>query len=326
MKHIPAPRIDRQVAFHFQGDWGQANLHRICGWLMQELADNCGPGSRMAVWNGRGGADAAHAVSAKEVDLAFMVPAISVRMALDGTGLFEGSPNPRLRAIGTMPQTDRLILAIRSDAGIGSLEQLRAKKAPLRIATSQDDGVNTIGFAAQRMMEFCGIPRATLESWGGRYLEAERPSDCVDLVRRGEANAIIHEAIMTPYWHNLADSVDLTFLHWEDAALAEMERRYRWTRATVPQGFLRGMSEELTALEFSDFLAVARDDMPDDVAYLLAWCMCERRAALERQYAHIPPHRSPVTYPLEPARIAQTTIPLHPGAERYYRDAGLLPD
>ena len=31
----------------------------------------------------------------------------------------------------------------------------------------------------------------------------------MDLVRKGEANAIIHEAIMTPYWHNLADNVDL---------------------------------------------------------------------------------------------------------------------
>jgi TRAP-type uncharacterized transport system substrate-binding protein len=52
--------------------------------------------------------------------------------------------------------------------------------------------------------------------------------------------------------------------------------------------------------------------------------MCERREAIERQYAHIPPHRSPVTYPLDPVKIAQTSIPLHPGAERYYRDAGVL--
>jgi hypothetical protein len=52
--------------------------------------------------------------------------------------------------------------------------------------------------------------------------------------------------------------------------------------------------------------------------------MCERRAALERFYLHIPPERSPLTYPLVPAKIAATTIPLHPGAEHYYRDAKVL--
>jgi TRAP-type uncharacterized transport system substrate-binding protein len=163
-----------------------------------------------------------------------------------------------------------------------------------------------------------------LESWGGGYIESERPIDCVEFVRKGQANAIIHEAIMTPYWHGLADAVDLNFLSWEAPALAEMERRYRWTGATVADGYMRGIKGTLQGLEFSDFLAIARDDMPDDVAYLMAWCMCERREAIERQYAHIPPHRSPVTYPLDPVKIAQTSIPLHPGAERYYRDAGVL--
>jgi TRAP-type uncharacterized transport system substrate-binding protein len=31
-----------------------------------------------------------------------------------------------------------------------------------------------------------------------------------------------------------------------------------------------------------------------------------------------------VTYPLVPAKIAATTIKLHPGAERYYREAKVI--
>jgi TRAP-type uncharacterized transport system substrate-binding protein len=64
--------------------------------------------------------------------------------------------------------------------------------------------------------------------------------------------------------------------------------------------------------------------MPDDVAYLIAWCMCETREGIERTYRHIPPERSPLSYPLEPRKIASTSIPLHPGAAAYYRDAGVL--
>ena len=77
-------------------------------------------------------------------------------------------------------------------------------------------------------------------------------------------------------------------------------------------------------LDFSDFLILVRDDMPDDVAHLLTWCLVEQRAWIERQYRHLPPHRSPLSYPLVPERMGRTTVPLHPGAHRYFADARLL--
>jgi hypothetical protein len=36
-----APVIARPITLTFQGDWGQANMHRICGWLAQEIGDRC---------------------------------------------------------------------------------------------------------------------------------------------------------------------------------------------------------------------------------------------------------------------------------------------
>jgi hypothetical protein len=69
---------------------------------------------------------------------------------------------------------------------------------------------------------------------------------------------------------------------------------------------------------------IARSDLPEDIAHMIAWCLCEKRAVLERMYRHIPPERSPVTYPLEPKKIATTSINLHPGAARYYREAKLI--
>jgi len=321
---IPAPRIDRSITLHVKGDWGQANLHRIWGWLAQEINDRCGPYSRTAIWTGRGGADAVQAVGRGEVDISLAVPACFVPMALDGSGIFKGEAFPHLRALGTMPQTDRLIFAVRAQHGITSFADLRGKKPALVIATCQDDGVNTIGFAAQRMMECAGIPRAELDRWGGRYLESERPIDSTEAVRTGKADAVIHEAIMTPYWKALADEIELDFLPVEPAVLAKMRADYHWPGAEVAAGYLRGIKAPLQALEFSDFAMVCRADLPDDLAYLIAWCMCERREAIERAYRHLAPERSPVTYPLVPAKIAKTPIPLHPGAERYYRDAGVI--
>ena len=320
---VPEPRIARSITLNFKGDWGQANLHRICGWLAQEINDRCGRHSRTAIWTGRGGADAVLAVGRGEVDVALAVPACFVPMATDGSGIFQGESFPHLRALGTMPQTDRLIFAVRAELGVSSFAELRAKRPALTIATSQDDGVNTIGFAAQRMMECAGIPRTELARWGGRYLESERPIDSTEAVRTGRASAIIHEAIMTPYWRALADEVELNFLPVEDEVLAKMKAQYRWPSARVAKGYLRGIEADFETLEFSDFAVLCRTDLPDDVGYLTAWCMCERREAIERGYRHLAAERSPLTWPLDPAKIARTPIALHAGAARYYRDAGI---
>jgi hypothetical protein len=50
--------------------------------------------------------------------------------------------------------------------------------------------------------------------------------------------------------------------------------------------------------------------------------MVKTRGALEAQYAHLPQDHSPVTYPLVPADMARTPVPLHPSAARGYADAG----
>jgi TRAP-type uncharacterized transport system substrate-binding protein len=318
------PLLERSLTLHFAGDWGQANLHRVCGWLAQELGDRTGPYSRFAIWNARGGTDSVRLVGRGLVDVALATPAAFVAMALDGRGPYGGEAFPHLRALGSVPQDDRLVLAVAAELGVRSWAELREQRVPLQIATSPDDGVNHIGLAVHRIMELEGIPRATLESWGGGYLEAERPPQCLARMRDGEANAVFYEAIMTPMWVELAEQRALHFLPIDAPVLDQLERDYGWPRGTLPAGYLRGLDAPLETLDFSDFLVIVRTEMPDDVAHLVAWCLGETRGALERQYRHLPPDRSPVSYPLDPARMAHTPITLHPGAARYYQEHGYL--
>jgi hypothetical protein len=316
------PRVDRPLTLHIQGDWGMANLHRICGWIAQEVGDRSGPGTRTAIWSGRGGADAVRAVVSGDADAALMVPAPFVRMAYDGRGMFDAEPHEELRALGTLPQTDRLVLAIDAEHGIRSFADWRERQTGLRVATSPDDGTNTIGYAVQLVMAAHGIPRSELEHWGGKYVEDERPFPVLTMMRDREVDAVFHEAIMTPGWREAAEARDLAFIPMEDEVLADLERDLGWPRAVVPKGYLRGLDADLHTLDFSDFLLMCRAEMPDDVAYLIAWVLGETRINLERQYHHIPPDRSPLTYPLDPMKIGTTSIPLHPGAARYFEQLG----
>lgn len=324
MAATPEPFIDRPLEVHFQGDWGWANLHRISGWLASQLLSHSAKGTRIAVWTGGAGIDAMRAVDSGEVDVSLFVPAGFAPMGLDGRGYFRGESFPALRALGTMPQIDAIVFAIPKRFGIHSFEELRAKRPPLRISTSLDDGNNTLGYAVQTIMATAGVPRALLESWGGGYVEGGPPYECAAFVAQGRADAFFYEAIMTDSWRNLANAIDFHFIPVEEAVLDELERTLGWARRTIPAGYHRGMDKPLTTVDFSDFLLLCRDDMEDDVAYLLAWAMCETREILERQYRHLPPERSAVTYPLDPVKIARTSIPLHAGARRYYEAAGYL--
>jgi TRAP transporter TAXI family solute receptor len=319
-----APFIDRKLELHFQGDWGWANLHRICGWLASEVLAHSASGTRIAVWTGGAGIDAVEAVASGQMHMSAFVPASFAPMALDGRGYFNGKAFPNLRALGTMPQTDPLVLAIPARYGIKSFADFRAKRPALRIACSLDDGNNTLGYGVQTIMAASGIPRATLEAWGGGYVEGGPPHECIGFAQDGKADAVFYEAFMTPYWKKFADTHELNFIPVEDEVLDRLERTLGWRRQIVPAGYQRGIDAPFATVDFSDFLMITRDDLDDEVAYLLAWAMCETKEILERQYRHLPGDRSPVTWPLDPRKIAATSIPLHAGAARYYRQAGLI--
>ncbi|TDD40153.1 hypothetical protein E1287_01150 [Actinomadura sp. KC06] len=308
----PEPSIDRSLTLHLRGDWGAANLHRVCGWISQELTDRCGPHTRVAVWNSRGFSDAVHAVGRGEVHVAMTTPAAFTAAALDGRGVYAGESHPDLRALGVVPQRDRLVVAVHRSVGVSTFAELRDAKPALRLATSVNDGVNHVGLAAHELLERSGVD---VPGWGGTVLADERPFETFAHVKAGRADAVVHEAVMLPHWQEFGG--DMHFLEVEAGVLDGLRADYSWPDAVVEEGFFPGCPRFRT-LDFSDFLVLARSDLADDVAYAIAWVLGETRDVIERQYRHIPPERSPVTYPLDPAAMGRAPIPLHPGAAAYY--------
>ncbi len=320
------PRLERSYTLHFVGDWGQANFHRICGWLTQEFCSRAGPQSRCATWSIRGGGiEAIDLVQNGEADLAIATPAALMPMALKGEGVFSGRPAPNLRALAVMPQDDCMVLALDPSLGISTFAELRKQRPPLKIALSGNDGTNFIGYVSRLFLAAHGLDDATLASWGAELIEDVRPDQSLGRFANGQANAVLQEAIMTPWWADLVENGKAIPLSAEENALASLKKTYGLGRNDRPAGFWRNVNQPIAALDFADFLILVRDDLPDDVAYLLTWCLVETRAAIERQYRHFAPTRSPLSYPLVPERMAASAVPLHQAARRYYADAGIIP-
>jgi uncharacterized protein len=324
---VPEPRISRSLRLNFMGDWGQANFHRICGWLCQEVCDRSGSKSRVAIWNTNGGGiDAPQAVFDGEMDLCLATPAALFSQALTGRGIFSSRALPDLRALVVLPQTDRMVFAIDPQFGVRSFADLRRLRPPITIATAPDDGISFIGYVAARYMEAHGVDAATLKSWGGRYIVDQRPEQALAHMEAGTSDAVLQEAIMTPWWQTMMRKRGAIALPAETGALEKLGIDCGFKAVSLPAGFLPGCEEPLPALDFSDFVVLVRSDMTTDVAYLITWCLVETREAIERQYRHIPADRSPLTYPLDPARMSRVPIPYHPGAREYFERAGILPE
>lgn len=321
---VPPPKVARSVTLHMRGDWGRANLHRALGWLGYELLSLTGPHTRYAIWNGRGGLDNVRAVGRGEVDLALATPAPFMGMAMDGKGPCAGEAYPHIRALGFVPQHDRLVVALRRDLGITSWAELRERRPKLRITLGPSDGISFMGIGADLLLEAHGLPRAALSQRGATFLEYEEPHLCTSAMRDGEANMIIQEAVMTAYWRELAEKRDLVFLPIEAGARDKLKAELGLPTTTLRKDYLRGIDREMEFLDFSHFMLLTTTDLPDDIAYALSWSLIERFSTLEAQYRHLPPERSPVSYPIDPKAAGRTSIPLHKGAERYFRDAGHL--
>lgn len=307
------PRISRSLTLHIKGDWGTANLHRVCGWLSQELTDRCGPYTRVAIWNGRGFVDSVRAVGRGEVDIALTTPAAFATCALDGTGIYDGEAYPELRALAVIPQRDRLVVGVHKSLSINTFPDLREHKPQLRMATSVGDGINHVGIAARALLDRAGVD---VLGWGGEFLADERPFESFDHVLAGRANAVVHEAVMLPHWQQFG--TDFNFLEVEQEVLDGLWADFRWPAATVEADYFP-QRDQFQTLDFSDFLVITRADLPGDVAYAIAWVLGETREIIEQQYRHLPADRSPVTYPLDPHTMGIAPIPLHPGAALYYR-------
>ena len=321
------PLITRSITLNFLGDWGQANFHRICSWLTQEFCDRCGPRSRVAIWSVRGGGiEALDAVHDGEVQLTLATPAGLLRKALTGEEDIFPRVMTNLRALAVLPQNDRMVLAIDPKFGIKSFEELRQKKPALRIATSTHDGTSFIGFVAAKYMDAHGISEQTLESWGGSYVTHYRPEQALFLARDGKVDAVLQEAIMTPWWADVIEGRGFIPLPAEPGALEALSITTGLGVNDLPAGFWKSYNVQIPALDFSDFVVLVRDDLPEDVAYLLTWCLVETKEMIEKQYHHMPVHKSPLTYPLVPSKMAKSPLPLHPGAKRYYLEAGHLKD
>jgi TRAP-type uncharacterized transport system substrate-binding protein len=265
--------------------------------------------------------------------MAMTSPTWLVETAVSGRGTRGFAERPmRLRAICVFPHFDQFAFAVRKDLGITSMRQIKEEKIPLRISTAPTHLGHPTGWVLDIVLAEYGMSIEEIESWGGSVVYGDRqpnlmeklPEGRLDRVtgmRNGVLNAVFDEALMTRPWKNIADTVDLTYLPIDEDVLDRMERKHGIRRAIMPKGSLRGVEDDIPTIDFSGHALFCHEDMPDELVYATIRGIDQQKSQIESLFL---PEQG-LTGPVDLSTMWKDTfVPLHPGAERYYRERGYM--
>jgi hypothetical protein len=261
------------------------------------------------------------AVANKKYSMTWVNPSVLLTLACRGNGPFR-RPRP-LSAIAVFPSWDVMGFAVHESTGITSLEQIAQEKIPLRVSTGtipKDDlDASATMFTVSAVLKAAGFSLAKIRRWGGTLHAVPRPSDPRRraAIESGAVNAIFDEGIKS--WGQTALNHGFRYLPVDGKVLKDLTRLgYRSTQ--LSNAHFKGLEHAVPTLDFSGWPMIVHVEMADDVAYAL----CE---AIENRRAVFPTDNYK---PLDMAQLcandeeAPFDTPLHPGAERFYRERGFL--
>jgi TRAP transporter TAXI family solute receptor len=230
--------------------------------------------------------------------------------AYNGRYIYEkDGPYRNLRLIAKIEDPYYLLVAVKPESGITDLAQIKEKRLPVRIMAS-------VSPSAQPVLDFYGLSEEALKSWGGFMGDAMlmRNDDVQFDVIISDLGAPTNNP-ESAYWPRFTQKYDLKFLELPEELLGQLEQR-GMVRVTAKWGLLRGIDRPIRTVARSGEAVFARADMPDQAAYDAAKAIDEHQSALKwyaRQYSY------------DPKSVWKNfDVPLHPGAERYYRERGYM--
>jgi TRAP-type uncharacterized transport system substrate-binding protein len=259
-----------------------------------------------------------HEVATGNVQFAIINPSMILKMAALGSAPFQ-EPMP-LRAIAVLPSLDQMVFAVKRETGLTSFSDIGRRRFPLRVSLrAQPD--HSLHLIIDHVLKAAGFTLADIISWGGnvRYDAgmAYGPTR-IGAIMRGEIDAIFDEGASA--WGNMALEIGMKFLSLDEDILQEIEpsglRRGTITRASFPK-----LDADVPTLDFSGWPIYTNDNTPDGI--VTDFCRALDQGKERIPWAHDEP--LPLATMVRDSPEGHLEVPLHPAAERFWRQCGYLP-
>jgi TRAP-type uncharacterized transport system substrate-binding protein len=218
-------------------------------------------------------------------------------------------PYRNLRLIAKIEDPFYYLIAARREIGIKDFSVIRQKKMPVRIMGA-DGNMMTI-------LKYYGITAEDLKTWGGKtgVTAEEAIKGDFDILAGFLASPSMNPE--SSYWTILSQKFDLYFMELPEELLKQIaSQNIDAEFVEVHQKLLKGINRNIRTLGRSGEAIFARDDTPEQAGYDLAKAIDENHGAL-KWFIRV--------YTYDPKTVWQNFgVPLHQGAERYYREVGYM--
>ena len=240
---------------------------------------------------------------------------LSSKWAYDGESLYTKKYD-NLRSIAGYLDTFYYIGVVRSDAGWTDLGEVAANKMPVKISVLPAGNMGNV--VTSMIFDYYGMTFEDIEAWGG-VVEYADWATSVENIKDGRTDFICHNitqghAAVT----ELSSTIDMTFIQFPQEMIDTFVNEKGFSPETLPAGSFKGQDTEIKTFGVTSNLFCTAD-LDDEVAYNVAKAMCENVADVNAGHKAL--QRFTAEGACDPAGLG---IPLHPGAEKYYKEAGLL--
>jgi uncharacterized protein len=230
--------------------------------------------------------------------------------AYTGDGYADG-PQTHLRLIAYIEDLHLLQVAAKRSLGLASLQDVASKRLGITLALDGSPFIPPI-------LTYYGLD--AMESWGGTIKrgfggenEPNRSEFDVLITAHGGLAGNIENDLM----YEVTQRFDLQFLEFAPELMTQLSERFLLEIVPVPIGLLKGIDKPMTTLARNGQSVYGRQDMPDEFAYATARALDENRSKLKFL-------NRPYFYDSGTVWKGIGGVPLHPGAERYYRERSYL--
>jgi len=234
------------------------------------------------------------------------------------TRAYGGKKHPNIRALAGGLNSVWMAAMLREDyiarTGNDALETALRSKEPIRVVMKPKG--STVPVVAGMVFEILGTSREEIIAKGGEIIQVTA-NQIPTILRDGRADLYFDTATQGhPTVTEVATTVDVRFLDYPEEVVSQLLAL--GVKATPMPRLFQGQSGPIRSVDMGTVL-IAHKDLSPDLAYLITKTIREGKDEMAKA------HRAWRAFkPEEAGRLENTGVPLHPGAERYYKEKGWL--
>lgn len=252
-----------------------------------------------------GSIENARLIGSKDTEVGF-VESMIADWAYNGKEVFKDKKVDNIRGmVALYPNTIQTV--VKADSGIKSFADLKGKKVAVGIQGSSSP------IAIQIVLEAYGVSFSEIKP---QYV-AFGPG--IDLLKDGLADAVLVDAgAPNSSIIDIATQHKINILSIEPDKIKQIRAKYPYFAdvTVIPKGTYKGVEEDITTTGSLATLCVSAD-LTDDQVYNMTKTLFEKKDDIAKV------HEKGKSIDLKNA-LNGISVPLHPGAEKYYKEKGIL--